>query len=81
MGVNPLFIRDLRSDGPVDWVQEYADYRASETGGSFKPVIADVDQLYDQFAFGVDRHFIAFRNFLQILTIMQNKSLVQVKIV
>ncbi|MDF1694534.1 MAG: C25 family cysteine peptidase [Saprospiraceae bacterium] len=55
--------KDLRSDGSVDWVQEYADYRASETGGSFRPVIADVDQLYDQFAFGVDRHFIAFRNF------------------
>lgn len=54
---------DLRNQDNVDWVQEYADYRASEAGGSYNPVIANVDQLYDQFAYGVDRHFIAFRNF------------------
>jgi len=54
---------DLRNQDNVDWVQEYADYRASETGGSYIPVIANVDQLYDQFAYGIDRHFIAFRNF------------------
>ena len=54
---------ELRNQEEVDWVQEYADYRASSTGGSFVPVIANVDQLYDQFAYGVDRHFIAFRNF------------------
>jgi len=53
----------LRNQGGTDWVQEYADYRASITGGSFNPLIANVDQLYDQFAYGIDRHFIAFRNF------------------
>ena len=54
---------DLRNQDNVDWVLEYADYRASLEGGSFNTVIANVDQLYDQFAYGVDRHFIAFRNF------------------
>ncbi len=54
---------DIRNQDDIDWVQEYADYRASEIGGSFVPVIANVDQLYDQYAYGVDRHFIAFRNF------------------
>lgn len=53
----------LRNQGGTDWVQEYANYRATEKGGSFVPVIANVDQLYDQFAYGVERHFIAFRNF------------------
>ena len=54
---------NLRSQDNTDWVQEYANYRASTTGGSYNPVIANVDQLYDQYAYGVDRHFIAFRNF------------------
>ena len=55
--------KEIRDQDATDWVQEYANYRASEVGGSFIPVVANVDQLYDQFAYGVDRHFIAFRNF------------------
>lgn len=54
---------ELRNQDNTDWVQEYADYRASNLGGSYVPVIANVDQLYDQYAYGIDRHFIAFRNF------------------
>jgi hypothetical protein len=54
---------DLRKQDATDWVEEYAKYRESQEGGSFNPVIANVDQLYDQFAYGVNRHFIAFRNF------------------
>lgn len=46
-----------------DLVQEYAAYRSSLAGGSFNPVVVDIQQLYDQFAYGVDRHFIAIRNF------------------
>ncbi|MEM9546461.1 MAG: C25 family cysteine peptidase [Bacteroidota bacterium] len=55
--------KELRNQDATDWVQEYANYRASVIGGSYTPVIANVDQLYDQFAYGVDRHFIAFRNY------------------
>ncbi len=44
-------------------VQEYADYRSSAEGGAFTTVIVDVEQLYDQFAYGIDRHYIAIRNF------------------
>jgi len=31
---------------------DYAAYRASTSGGSFKPLVIDVDHLYDQFGYG-----------------------------
>lgn len=48
-------------------VQAYADYRSSSDGGSFNVTVADVRQIYDQFGWGVDRHFIALRNFFHYL--------------
>ncbi|MBK7429103.1 MAG: hypothetical protein IPI60_19805 [Saprospiraceae bacterium] len=48
-------------------VQAYAEYRRSAEGGSYEVTIADVRQIYDQFGWGVDRHFIAVRNFFHYL--------------
>ncbi len=48
--------------GP-NYVQEYADYRSSFAGGQYDPVVVDVNQLYDQFAYGEIQHEIAIRNF------------------
>ena len=45
-------------------VSNYAAYRASAAGGSFKPVIADIDELVDQFAFGIKKHPLSIKNFL-----------------
>ena len=44
-------------------VEEYAAYRQSTDGGAYSTVIVDINQLYDQFAYGVDRHYISIRNF------------------
>ncbi len=44
-------------------VQEYADYRASQAGGSYNPILVEVEQLYDQFSWGIERHPFAVRNF------------------
>ncbi len=44
-------------------IEEYANYRQSLVGGSYDPLIVNVEDLYDQFAFGVDRHFLAIRHF------------------
>lgn len=56
-----LYHPDLRQNSMgQDILQEYADYRSS-TG--YQVVLVDVLELYDQFAYGVDRHFIALRNF------------------
>lgn len=44
-------------------VQQYADYRASSDGGGFKPYIVDIEQVYDQFGYGIARHQLALKNF------------------
>jgi hypothetical protein len=38
--------------GFSDIVQAYADYRASIDGGSFQPLIMNIDVLYNQFSYG-----------------------------
>jgi len=54
----------LYDDGQgKNWVQEYANYRASEIGGQFSSTVVDVNQLYEQFAYGLSRHPLAVRNF------------------
>ena len=44
-------------------VAEYAAYRESMEGGEFSTLIIDVQQLYDQFGWGINRHAISIRNF------------------
>lgn len=46
-------------------VQDYADYRASATGGSYIPKIYMIDQLIDQYSFGIKNHPLSIRNFLR----------------
>jgi hypothetical protein len=48
--------------GYANVVQAYADYRASVAGGSFKPLITNILQLYDQFNYG-ETSPLAIRNF------------------
>jgi hypothetical protein len=47
----------------MNWVQEYADYRASAVGGSYNPIVVSAEEIYDQFGYGLDRHFISINNF------------------
>lgn len=44
-------------------VADFAAYRESPAGGSHKVVVADIGELYDQFAWGVRFHPLALRNF------------------
>ena len=46
-----------------NWVQEYANYRSSQAGGGFTTAVIDVEELYDQFAYGVYGHPLSIRNF------------------
>ncbi|MFN0035268.1 MAG: C25 family cysteine peptidase [Saprospiraceae bacterium] len=50
--------------GGTNHVAEYADYRRSLAGGSHAVKVVDVNELYEQFAYGVRYHPIAVRNFL-----------------
>lgn len=44
-------------------VQAYADYRASSEGGQYSSAVLFVEDLYEQFSYGIDRHPLAIRNF------------------
>lgn len=49
----------------INYVDKYRAYRASAAGGSFNAKVFDIDQLTDQFAFGIKRHPLAIKDFLQ----------------
>ena len=48
-----------------NYVQQYKDYRSSDSGGHFNAQIYDIDQLIDQFAYGIDMHPLSVKNFLR----------------
>jgi len=50
--------------GGADRVAEYANYRRSPAGGNHAVKVMDVNDLYEQFSYGVRFHPIAVRNFL-----------------
>jgi hypothetical protein len=45
-----------------NWVEEYAKYRSTNEGGAYKTAVFDIEQIYDQYAYGIERHAIALRN-------------------
>ncbi|MGC4036761.1 MAG: C25 family cysteine peptidase [Chitinophagaceae bacterium] len=51
------------SDG-TNYVEAYRAYRASAAGGGFTSRIYDINQLVDQFGFGIKKHPLSIRNFL-----------------
>lgn len=51
--------------GTQDAVLAYANYRKSIQGGSYDAKVYDIDQLEDQFAYGIARHPLSIRNFLK----------------
>lgn len=50
--------------GEIDWVQSYSNYRSTSNGGSHSVVLADIEELYDQFAHGILKHPLAIRHFV-----------------
>ncbi len=53
----------LRAGG--DAVNQYSLYRSSANGGSYNSKIYDIDELVDQFAFGIKRHPSSVKNFIR----------------
>jgi hypothetical protein len=45
-------------------IQQYATYRSSADGGGYKVGIYDIDELVDQFAFGIKKHPLSIKNFV-----------------
>ncbi len=53
-------------DGPGgDPVEDYRQYRASPEGGSYTSRVYLIDELVDQFGFGINMHPLSIRNFLR----------------
>lgn len=50
--------------GDVNNVAEYALYRASDAGGGYKTVVANIYDLYGQYAYGIFSHPMAIRGFI-----------------
>ncbi|MFT3747953.1 MAG: C25 family cysteine peptidase [Agriterribacter sp.] len=46
-------------------VEAYRQYRSSSAGGGYSAKIYDIDQLTDQFAYGIKRHPFAIKKFLK----------------
>ncbi len=51
--------------GGDDPVEDYRNYRSSPQGGSYNAKVYMIDQLVDQFAFGIKKHPLSIRNFLR----------------
>lgn len=49
-------------------VNAYVSHRESTNGGSHNVVKVDINQLYDQFYYGVDKHPQSIRNFIDFIT-------------
>jgi hypothetical protein len=66
-GGNYVMITGKTFLGNSSVINDYAAYRTSNEGGNFKVQIVDAQQLYEQFAYGVNRHPLAIRNFIKYI--------------
>ncbi len=59
---SPLLYTGSSGNNPV---QDYKTYRSSAAGGSFNAQVYDINELIDQFAFGIKIHPLSIQNFLR----------------
>lgn len=52
------------AQGDTNFVAEYANYRASLSGGAYTVQVVNIDELYDQFAWGTAKHPLSIRHFI-----------------
>jgi len=58
---NPVLYAGSSGNNPI---QDYANYRSSVNGGSFKAKIFEIGELTDQFAYGISYHPASVKNFI-----------------
>jgi hypothetical protein len=51
--------------GSTDQVEAYRAYRASSAGGNYRAIIADIDDIADQFCYGNRKNPLAIRHFIK----------------
>jgi hypothetical protein len=62
---NPLLYTSTSGN---DYVDLYKQYRSSAAGGGFNVKVIDINQLTDQFAYGIKKHPSAVKDFIQFAT-------------
>ncbi len=58
---NPL----IYGSGSTNYVEQYRAYRSSPDGGNFNAKVIDIEELTDQFAYGIQKHPLSIKNFLR----------------
>ncbi len=58
---NSLLYTGSNGNNPV---ADYLNYRISPAGGSYNAQLMDIEELTDQFAFGIQKHPLAIKNFI-----------------
>ena len=58
---NPL----IYGSGSTNYVEQYRAYRTTTQGGSYNPKVIDINDLVDQFAWGIKKHPNSIREFLR----------------
>lgn len=58
---NPL----IYGTGANNYVAQYKQYRSSVNGGAYNAKVIDINDITDQFAYGVNKHPLSIRNFLR----------------
>ena len=53
------------ASGVGDPVEEYKNYRSSAQGGSYNAKVYDIDELVDQFGYGIKKNPLSIKNFLK----------------
>jgi Peptidase family C25 len=66
-GGNYVMIAGKKLLGNPTTLNDYAAYRASNEGGNYKTQIVDIQQIYEQFGYGINRHPMAIRNFIKYI--------------
>jgi Peptidase family C25 len=61
---NPVLYNDGTGANPVD---AYKAYRSSANGGSYNAKVYDINELRDQFAFGIPSHPAAIKDFVKMM--------------
>jgi len=61
---NYILITHPKLNNGLNNVDAYAAYRSNTIGGSFETTIVYVNELYDQFSFGIKKHPLAIKNFI-----------------
>jgi len=58
---NPL----IYGNGAQNYVEQYRAYRSSDAGGGYNAKVIDINDLADQFAYGIKQHPLSVKSFLK----------------